>query len=89
MTTSRTPLTPIFKETMTNNNYTAEIRGLWSVTEDFMGGPFISTSRVDSERARIVTVEGFVYYPNNEKRKYMRWFEALLSDVTFTPKELK
>lgn len=89
MTTSRTPLTPIFKETMTNNNYTAEIRGLWSVTEDFMGGPFISTSRVDSERARIVTIEGFVYYPNNEKRKYMRWFEALLSDVTFTPKELK
>ena len=74
-------------ESMIDNMYVAEIRGLWNVTDDFMGGPFLSTSRVDEERNRVVTVEGFVYYPSENKRKFMRWFEVITESVTFPKKE--
>ncbi|MGI6479409.1 MAG: DUF4837 family protein [Salinivirgaceae bacterium] len=87
MTTSRDPFTPLLKESMIDNMYVAEIRGLWNVTDDFMGGPFLSTSRVDEERNRVVTVEGFVYYPSENKRKFMRWFEVITESVTFPKKE--
>ena len=49
-------------------------------------GPFLSTSRVDEERNRVVTVEGFVYYPSENKRKFMRWFEVITESVTFLRK---
>ncbi len=86
MKTSREPLAPMFKETKANNKYVAEIRGLWDVTEDFMGGPFLSISQIDQIRNRVVTIEGFIYYPSESKRKYMRWFEAILESVTFSEK---
>jgi hypothetical protein len=87
MTTLREPVAPLFRETKIENAYAAEIRGLWNITDDFMAGPFLSISRVDEERNRVVTVEGFVYYPSEKKRKYMRWFEVILEDVKFPGKE--
>ena len=61
--------------------------GSLNVTDDFKGGPFLSTSRVDEESNRVVTVEGFVYYPSENKRKFMRWFEVITESVTFPKKE--
>ncbi len=87
MTTQREPVAPLFAEISIENQYAAEIRGLWMVTNDYMAGPFLNISRVDKERNRIVTVEGFVYYPGENKRKYMRWFEAILENVKFPAKE--
>lgn len=49
-----------------------ELRGLWELVNDFMGGPFVSRSYVDANRRRIVTVEGYVYAPRFEKRDYIR-----------------
>ncbi len=69
---------PEFKEFYLNGKYTAQLRGLWRVHKDFMGGPFISFTRFDMKRKRIITVEGYVYAPKFNKRNYLRQLEGIL-----------
>ena len=65
-----------------------EMRGLWEVENDFMGGPFISRSYVDNEKQRIVVVEGYVYAARYDKRDYMRRLEGIINTFTLTiPKD--
>ncbi len=65
------------------NQQTAVIRGLWKVKGDFMGGPFVSYTKIDKPRNRMVTVEGFVYYPNEEVRDKIRQLEGILYTFDF------
>ena len=58
--------------------YAMEARGLWVMKNDFMGGPFVSHSRVDVENNRVVVVEGFVYAPEKMKRGLIRRLEGSL-----------
>jgi len=60
------------------NNYAAELRGLWRVENDFMGGPFVSLAVLDASNNRIVVAEGFVYAPRYDKRNYLRQVEAMI-----------
>lgn len=53
-------------------------RGLWEMTGDAMGGPFVSHSVVDSAHRRIIVAEGFVYAPEMKKRNKIRMLEAAL-----------
>ncbi len=69
-----------------NGNYASEMRGLWRVENDFMGGPFISLSVLDASRRRVITVEGNVYAPKNNKRNYLRQVEAMVYSLEF-PKQ--
>lgn len=66
-----------------NNTYTVEIRGLWKTEGDFMGGPFISVTTVDTAQKRVVTAEGFVYAPQFDKRNYLRQVEAIIKTIKF------
>ena len=50
----------------------AEIRGLWEVHNDYMGGPFISHAFYDKEGKNVIVLEGFVYAPKYDKRNYLR-----------------
>lgn len=56
----------------------AEVRGLWDVKNDFMGGPFVSHVFFDRDRQNIIVLEAFVYAPRYEKRNYLRQVEAIL-----------
>ncbi|WP_372774639.1 DUF4837 family protein [Mangrovibacterium sp.] len=60
------------------NNYAAEMRGLWRVENDFMGGPFVSIAVLDASNNRIIVAEGFVYAPRFDKRNYLRQVEAMI-----------
>jgi len=71
-----------------NGNYASEMRGLWKVENDFMGGPFISLSVLDGSRRRIVTVEGNVYAPKNTKRNYLRQVEAMIYSLEFPSQKI-
>ncbi len=64
-------------------NYAVETRGLWETEGDFMGGPFISLTTVDEKRNRVVTVEGYVYFPNNKKRDKLKQMESILLTLKF------
>ncbi len=72
---------PIFNEFMKDDQYYAELRGLWKVQNDFMGGPFVSHTTLDTERNRIITVEGFVYEPGEKKRNLMRQVEGIIQSL--------
>lgn len=74
---------PLFRSYNLNKRYTAELRGLWRVEGDFMGGPFMSLSQFDKKNNRIVTVEGYVFAPKYRKREYMRQLEAILYSMKF------
>lgn len=79
---------PVLSEFKINNNYVAELRGIWETDGDMMGGPFVSHSRVDEVNNRIVTVEAFVYAPHKDKRNYMRQLESLFYTIKFTGEKL-
>jgi hypothetical protein len=80
MTSSVDIIPPQFKRTSKfPMGFAVETRGLWKVVNDFMGGPFISYTFADTKRQRIVTVEGYLYHPNSEQRKYMLQIESLLN----------
>lgn len=59
------------------------MRGLYGMHGAKMGGPFISLSTLDPEGKRVITVEGFVYAPQFDKRQYVRELEALLFSLRF------
>ena len=65
-----------------------EMRGLWDVANDFMGGPFVSFSTVDTATNRVFTLDCYVYSPKLGKRNFMRQLEHLVYMVEFpTPTE--
>lgn len=84
MTTDKEFLTPVFKTIPEfPAGYAVETRGLWNVVGDFMAGPFVSYSIVNPESDKIVTAEGWVYYPNKEKRDLLRQQESILYSLKF------
>jgi len=66
-----------------NGQLALEIRGLWRLKGDFMGGPFVSISTYDPKQNRFFTVEGFVYAPKYDKRVYLREIEAIIRSLRF------
>ena len=69
---------PIAYDLNNNNESVVEIRGLWELENGFMGGPFVSHSVYDEKRDRIVTVDGYIYYPNQKKRTKLKQLEAII-----------
>lgn len=66
------------KPTVVHDEFAMELRGLWYMENDCMGGPFVSLSRVDTEAGQVVVAEGFVYAPEKMKRGLIRRLEASL-----------
>lgn len=72
-------LFPPYSRTLTlGGKYCAEVRALWEMNGDMMGGPFVSHTRLDEANQRLVTVEVFVYAPEREKRNLLRRLESTL-----------
>jgi hypothetical protein len=69
---------PIAYDMTINNVKVIELRGLWDLENGFMGGPFISHSIYDAKRNRIITVDGYVYHPNQKKRIKLKQLEAIV-----------
>lgn len=76
---------PRLEELAFNGQYAAEIRGLWRMENDYMGGPFVSLTVYDSLRGRLVTVEGYAYAPFFDKREYVRMTEAVVRSLRLNP----
>ena len=64
-----------------------ELRGFWDVHGDFMGGPFVSYTTVDTATNRVFTLDGYVYSPKLHKRNFVRGVEHLLYTVSFPEKK--
>lgn len=70
-----------------NGHFIQEARGLWEMSGDAMGGPFVSQSRVDSVNNRVIVTEAFVYAPSKMKRSMIRRLEASLYTLRMNVKE--
>jgi len=61
--------------------FTVEVVGLWTVENDFMGGPFKSFTFYNKTTGKIVTLVAYVYKPNEKKRNLLKQVEAILYSV--------
>ena len=60
------------------NRDLVQVRGMWEVQNDFMGGPFVSHSFYSPDGKEILVAEAWVYAPQFDKRQYLRQVESLL-----------
>lgn len=72
--------TPISAATYSydGKHYAVLIRGLWTVVNDFMGGPFVLNVVLDERNNRVLYLMGYVYAPDGKKRNMMRQVESIL-----------
>lgn len=67
---------PEYRRIEIDGIFRAEIRGLWEMTTDMMGGPFVSQAFVNENTGRVIFVDVFVYAPEKKKRSLIRNLEA-------------
>jgi hypothetical protein len=60
-----------------NRNF-VEMRGLWEVKNDFMGGPFVAHAFYSKDGKDVIVLQGFVYAPKYDKRHYLRLVESII-----------
>ena len=78
---TETQYKPVLVPTKIRKHKGLEVRGLWEVKKQFMGGPFINFSVVDSINNRILFFDGFVYSPGTEKASYVFELEAIIKSL--------
>lgn len=84
MATSTDVIQPVFTRTdKFFSGFVVETKGLWKTVNDFMGGPFISYTFIDSRNNRLITAEGYLYGPGTEQRKFIIQIEALLKTLKY------
>ncbi len=85
--TTFTEYTPDYRTFRLDGRLWVEMRGLWEVKGDYMGGPFVSYSTINTQTGEVITIDGYVYSPKNPKRNYLRGIEHLLYSVQFIKQE--
>ena len=78
---TETQYKPVLVPTKISKHKAQEVRGLWEVKKQFMGGPFINFSVVDSINNRTLFFDGFVYSPGTEKASYVFEIEAIIKSL--------
>ncbi len=77
----------VYNVSKQNGNYATEMRGLWRLMNDFMGGPYISLALLDIENQRVVVAFGYVYAPSKDKRNLLRQVEAMIYTLSLNNQE--
>ena len=72
---------PMAQELQIRYHKGMELRGLWETVRDKMGGPFYSFTQVSPDSTSCITVDGFVYAPQEQKRDYLREVEAIVKSI--------
>lgn len=70
-------------------HYAIQIRGLWLVQNDFMGGPYVLNVVLDEEHNRLIYMMGYVYAPDGKKRNLLRQVETIVytMDIDYEKQE--
>lgn len=73
----------LFYQKEINGNYTLEMRGVWEMSADYMGGPFTTKLIASPDRNALLYVDAWVYAPGKEKRDFVQRLEQVISSVRF------
>lgn len=72
-----------------DGRFWAEMRGFWNLEGgDFMGGPMVSWSTVDTKTNRVVCIDCYVFSPKHGQRDLLRGLEHLIYSVEFPEDEV-
>ncbi|NQW26807.1 MAG: DUF4837 family protein [Flammeovirgaceae bacterium] len=66
-------------QTHFKGHYAIESRGLWKISDNSLGGPYISYTFVDIDQKRVYYIEGYVAAPGSKKRILLQEVDAILS----------
>ena len=81
----RQDIIPVFTERVNfNDHFAVEARGLWKISDNSRGGPFLSYTIVDEESGLLYYIEGYVDSPGTRKKNLVRELEAILSTFKTT-----
>jgi hypothetical protein len=61
-----------------NGMYGVKTQGIWKMVGDYMGGAFVNYTLLDTKRNRVISLDGFLYAPTDDKRDLLRQIEAVL-----------
>ena len=64
-----------------NGSYTTEVRGIWEMVNDFMGGPFAAYMIHDSIRNEIIFINTFIFAPGKSKRNMMQELDYVVKSA--------
>ena len=82
MTTEKEFVPPMLNYISTfPTGFAAEMRGMWCLVGDYMAGPFVSYTFPDNRTGNLVTLEGYVYYPNHDKRDDLLQVQSLIYSI--------
>jgi len=70
----------LYRKTL-DGRFMIEGRGIWELTEDFLGGPFVTYAIVDS--SEILMIDAFVHAPGKDKRDFVQRLEHIVSSLRF------
>ena len=80
-------ITPSVKYMNYKGHAFAEIRGLWDVYNDYMGGPFVAHAFYSQDGKDMIVLLAFVYAPKYDKRQYLRQVESVLYSFEWAKNE--
>ncbi len=84
--TTETSLPVTYKHFEHNDHQIVELRGLWKMEGDLMGGPFVSFAHIDEVNSRVVVTEGYVFAPEKPEKRNLVWqLESILYSFSFKP----
>lgn len=66
-----------------NGRFWAEVRGFWDLQGDFMGGPMVSWSTLDTKTNKVICIDCYVFSPKHGQRDLLRGLEHLIYSVKF------
>lgn len=72
---------PLMQDLQIHYHKGVELRGLWASVRDKMGGPFYSFTMYSPADTTCITIDGFVYAPQEHKRDYLREVEAIVKSL--------
>lgn len=64
-----------------DDRYTLQVKGLWEMSDDFMGGPFVSYLIVRENERKLLFVDAFILAPGRAKRNLMQEMEVIIEDM--------
>lgn len=71
-----------------DDKFAVEARGLWKISNNSGGGPFLSYCFVDESGKILYYAEGYAYSPGTKKKKLIRELEAILTTFK-TPSKIQ
>jgi len=73
---------PYLVKSEVGGKFAYETKGIWEVSEQYMGGPFINYAIYDEKNNRYLILEGFSYAPSVAKRDLQFELESILKSAT-------